>query len=548
MTDLPEGNILLATCNARYTHSCPALYYLKATVRDLPGKVFIREWTLRISPEDMAEEIGRMDPALLGLSVYIWNSVIIEKLLEILDRWKQRPVIILGGPEVSCGSEKWLDHPSVRAVIRGPGEAAFRSLLLEGVTPKGVMKVSPLHLDEIPFPYDEEDLANLANRYIYYESSRGCPRNCTYCLSSREDIPLQFRETGRVLEEIDRILAAKPELVKFIDRTFNTRPEHYRTIWRHIIEKWGGSATTFHFEIMPGTLEEDDFTLLEQAPAGLFQFEVGIQSTTPEALLSVNRKGEWQKARDACRRLLDATTIHLHVDQLVGLPGEGPDRVRDSFNNIFSLGADHFQVGILKLLPGTPLREQSEQEEGPGKGITFNREPPYRVRSTPLLRENDIDLLEEIARLVDILYNSGGFPVTLGELLRGVDSPFNLFQKLQEVSLSIGTPERGWEDTASFCMKTNAILNLLEREFLLDCLRWDWCSRRGSNRYPALLKSETTRLARKEAGKILSPKTVKESLQTGIWFMPETEGFRDEYMEGRSLAWFPARPGKPALY
>jgi hypothetical protein len=343
-------------------------------------------------------------------------------------------------------------------------------------------------------------------------------------------------------------MAAEPKLVKFIDRTFNTRPSHYRAIWRHVMERWGRSKTTFHFEIMPGALEEDDFNLLEKVPAGLFQFEAGIQSTDPDALDSVNRKGDWQKAREACLRLLAMETIHLHVDQLVGLPGEGPGRLRDSFNDIFSLGADHFQVGVLKLLPGTPIRDQAERGEGTGKGITFSPEPPYRVRSTPLLSKDEIDLFDDIARLVDLTCNRGGFPVTLKELLQRVDSPFALFQKLREVSLTLGQPGRAWEDTAFFIIRANGVLHLLEEDYLTDCLRWDWCSRRGSNRYPACLTSEATRRARKEAGKIISQEKLKESLQTGTWFMPVTGRFREEYMEGCRLAWFPARPGRPVLY
>ena len=291
--------ILLAAVNARYTHSCLALYCLKSYTRGTDAEITIREYSINRPAPEIAENIASARPDAVAFSVYIWNVELIKKILPEVRRRLADCVIILGGPEASYNPGSWLDaYPFTNYVITGRGEAGFRFLVENNMRhTEKIINVPNPPFGEMPLPYDHGDMENLKNRYVYYESSRGCPFQCSYCLSSRDDQKWEAKRPETVMEELAFILSHRPRLLKFVDRTFNLKRERYRKIWNFLIDNGRDAATTCHFEIYPGLLDGDDFAILSRCPKGLFQFEIGVQSTNPETLAAVKRNGNWEHDR-----------------------------------------------------------------------------------------------------------------------------------------------------------------------------------------------------------------------------------------------------------
>jgi radical SAM superfamily enzyme YgiQ (UPF0313 family) len=253
-------------------------------------------------------------------------------------------------------------------------------------------------------PYRAEDFKALEHRYLYYESSRGCPFACSYCLSSRSDHGLRFKPAGMVKAELDAIVANRPMLVKFVDRTFNADRVRAREIWSHLIKSHGGSDTRFHFEVHPALLEAEDFGLLADAPDGLFQFELGVQTIHERTRAAIHRTGDWVREKQAIQRLLALGTVHSHLDMIVGLPFEGMADVGASFEELSGLGADHFQIGFLKGLPGTELRQRAGEY-----GMVFQAAPPYTVLHSSTLSATELTALARLGELYDNIGNTGKY-------------------------------------------------------------------------------------------------------------------------------------------
>mgnify|MGYP005846465451 CR=1 FL=1 len=351
---------LLTGRNARYTHSNPALYSLRAHCRGGEARVDILEMSVNASPEDIIASIVSSRAGIIGLSVYIWNARCLRALLPRIKAAAPGCLLVLGGPEVTHSPGDWLSMNEVDIVVAGPGEEAFREILAGDVQARErlIVGANP-PFAELPFPYEDADFARFENRYLYYESSRGCPYRCSYCLSSREDARLDERALADVLRELDTLVARAPGTVKFVDRTFNARPERARRIWRHLIES--GARQRFHFEVRPALLGEEDLDLLETAPAGLFQFEMGVQSTNDETLRAVGRASDWPAARKAVARLAENGAIRTHLDLIAGLPYDTLDTVARSFDLVYALRPSHIQLGFLKVLPGTEMRERAAE-------------------------------------------------------------------------------------------------------------------------------------------------------------------------------------------
>lgn len=419
--------ILLAALNARYSHSNPALFYLRRAADGLPFEIRLAEFSINKDIVSIADQIYLEKPDIVGLSVYIWNSLYVKKLIPLIHELLPKCLIILGGPEVSFSAEEWLvDFPYINHIIVGAGESAFRMLLVNDFAceDKIVFVPNPKFAD-ITFPYQEDDFERLKNRYIYYESARGCPHACSFCLSSRSDSRPQYRNMNNVKAELDFLMRGDPRYIKFVDRTFNANKRHSREIWSYIIERFSERNTCFHFEIFPAFLNEDDFAILQKARDGLFQFEAGIQSIHEKTLAAVNRMGSWNEIKQKLTDILHKTKIHLHVDIISGLPFEDIKAFAKSFNEVYALEAHHFQTGFLKVLPGTEMRERAHEF-----GLEFQKEPPYTVLANNWLCADELKLLRELDHSVNALYNSHVFTSTLEALIPLFGSAFDMFVEI----------------------------------------------------------------------------------------------------------------------
>jgi radical SAM superfamily enzyme YgiQ (UPF0313 family) len=391
---------VLVALNARFTHSNLALRYLRNEIERAGHTAVIREFSNNQNYLDILNSIADENPDVILFSVYIWNARIIRSLVSDCARLCPDASIILGGPEAGYNPDHWISLPNVTTVIRGAGETAVRELAKYNFeTDKKILERPNPPFDEIPFPYHAHDFSELNGHYLYYESSRGCPFSCSYCISSRSDHNLEFRDVKKVVSEIESITAHNPFLIKFVDRSFNADQERARIIWKNLISHSG--QTRYHFEIHPSLLEEDDFSLLESVPAGLFQFEIGIQSVHDNTLREIGRPLDWTSVRQNIARIIAMGNIHIHLDMIAGLPLENMAAVAHSFDEIISLGADHFQLGFLKLLPGTLMRERAGEY-----GMIATSEPPYQVLQTKWLSREDFVLLGKIEQLVETTWNT----------------------------------------------------------------------------------------------------------------------------------------------
>ena len=463
--------ILLVAINAKYIHSCPAVYSLRGSCRH-PEAVEIAEYTINDRYQDILGGILEREADLIGFSTYIWNTQFVQDLIRDIRRVKRESVILFaGGPEASYSPERFLS--SCDFVICGEGERPFRMITERAVSPSDsdslsndektkdcdrdrhsegyrrqsflrwirtnvpgaafhdgdVLRTNPAipetnaDIDAIPFLYD--DLTLFDNRIIYYESSRGCPFSCTYCLSSI-DKRVRFRKMETVLRELQFFIDREVPLVKFIDRTFNCSHERTMMIWRYLRDHDIGK-TSFHFEIGADLLNEEELALLESLRPGLVQLEIGIQSTNPKTLTAIRRTMDLQKLCANIERLRSAQNINLHVDLIAGLPYEGLESFEKSFNDVYTLHADQLQLGFLKVLGGTEMHEMAEEYD-----IRYSGRPPYEVLSTKWLSCKDLDLLRRICDVLEYYYNSGQFTHTLAYLEKCRESAFDFYRKLAD--------------------------------------------------------------------------------------------------------------------
>lgn len=428
--------------NSKYVHSNLALKYLRAAAKDVCSDLRIREYTINNSRDYVFTDLVTAGCDAVCFSCYIWN---IEKTLELAeDLKKARPQssILLGGPEVSYDAEKLLtQYPFVDFILTGEGEESFPRWCqaFEGRLPyedveglvyrkNGRIAVNtgapPVDFEKVPFPY--EGISFEKDRVIYYESSRGCPFRCSYCISSL-DKRMRSLQTERVKQDLNAFLDSKVKQVKFLDRTFNWDRERTCALFRYLIDRDNG-ITNFHFEICADLLNDEMFAILEKARPGLFQFEIGIQSVNPETLKAVNRSGDIKKVLENVKRLIRLGNSHIHVDLIAGLPFEDYDSFRNSFNRVYALGADNLQLGFLKLLKGTSIREEGLKYE-----YTYMSRAPYQIISNRFLSAEEICRLKQIETVLDLYYNRGGFSGALSAAIPKIaDTPFDFYEKLAE--------------------------------------------------------------------------------------------------------------------
>lgn len=447
---------LLVAVNAKYIHSNPAVYSLRAYAGEgLKESVSVAEYTINQRMTDILKDIYARKPEVIGFSCYIWNWNIIQELLRELPKLLPKTDIWLGGPEVSYDGEKVLAmFPRVCGIMSGEGEETFRRLLqwyLDGkktsldkiaglYLPGGYTEAAEaVDLSKIPFLY--EDLEHFSNRIIYYESSRGCPYRCSYCLSSI-DRKVRFRDIVLVKKELQFFLDNRVKQVKFVDRTFNCNHEHSMAIWKYIKEHDNG-VTNFHFEISADRLREDEIELLNSLRPGLAQLEIGVQSVNTDTLEAIQRKMDIEHLEKVVSALRRGNNMHLHLDLIAGLPYEDYESFVQSFNRVYRMKPEQLQLGFLKVLKGSPMAQKASEY-----GIVCLEKPPYEVLFTNWLPYEKLVRLKAVEEMVEIYYNSNQFVHTLAFLERVFPGPFALYEALADYyearGLFVESPSRAY--------------------------------------------------------------------------------------------------------
>lgn len=516
-------NVVLSTLNSKFIHSSLALRYLKA-YGEAHGQAYdIVEYTINMPVLHILSDITEHDIDVLGFACYIWN---IEMTLHVVDMVKAvRPdiKIVLGGPEVSFTADELLERcPNIDYIVQGEGEEAFHDLVTalqlgnDGLDPviPGVRgrrdgsilgsleAVEVSDLSSIPFPYTEEDMEDLEHKIIYYESSRGCPFSCQYCLSGNKNT-VRFFPQERTLEELQWFIDHGVKQVKFVDRTFNCAPHHHRPLMEFMRDS--DTDMNFHLEMEPELMTEWETNILCETPPGRIQIEVGVQSTHKKTLDAINRYNDWPYIQKSIRPIIQAGRTHVHMDLIVGLPHEDFKRFGQSFNDLFSLQPHALQIGFLKLLKGSGVRRMREYK--------YVADPlaPYEVLSTHVLPYDDVRFLKYFEDVFERFYNSERFRTTFGyigqQLIHGETDAFTYFCDMTRAWLKEGNHKVNLKDIDQ--------IEFLYRFFL----------HKGDTIAAELLQYDTLVSYR---GKVRSdavglPKQTKELLQVGEAFWRNEE-------------------------
>ena len=439
--------VLLAAINAKYIHSNLGIYSLKTYGEKMlkewglaeQAEISLAEYTINHQMEQILQDIYKRKPDVIGFSCYIWNISYVKMILADIKKVLPDVKIWAGGPEVSYHGEAFLkEEPAVDLVMMGEGEitfAHFLKALLEGEDLKQVPGLMVRNADgtftdtgfrqvmdmsQIPFPYAFMDMKELEHRIIYYESSRGCPFSCAYCLSSI-DKKLRFRSLDLVLPELEWFLQAKVPQVKFVDRTFNCKKSHAMAIWQYIRDHDNG-VTNFHFEIAADLLDKDELDLLSTMRPGLVQLEIGVQSTNEKTLEAIRRKTDIEEIREITETINSWHNIHQHLDLIAGLPWEDLESFKKSFNDVYEMEPEQLQLGFLKVLKGSYMEELI-----PDCDLLYSAAPPYEVLCTKWLSYGDVLELKDIEEMTEVHYNSRQFTCTLKELEKEFDTPYEMF-------------------------------------------------------------------------------------------------------------------------
>ena len=462
--------ILLVACNAKYIHSNLAVYDLQAYASDYADHIVLKEYTINQQKDDIMRDIYLEHPDVVCVSCYIWNLSFVKELMADLIKILPGADFWAGGPEVSYDAEKFLtENSEFKGVMVGEGEETFKELAGYYVekNPQNLKDMTGIcyrdgdqiihngwrqimDLSSIPFIY--KDLSEFKNRIIYYESSRGCPFSCSYCLSSI-DKKLRFRDTETVKKELQFFIDNKVPQVKFVDRTFNCKHDHAMAIWKYINEHDNG-VTNFHFEISADLLREEELQEMSTMRPGLIQLEIGVQSTNLDTIKAIHRTMDFEKLKGIVDRIHSFGNIHQHLDLIAGLPYEDYDSFRHSFNDVYALKPQQLQLGFLKVLKGSHMMEMCKEY-----GIVYKTQEPYEVLSTKWLDYDHVLKLKTVENMVEVYYNSGQFQNTLEYLENFFPDAFSIYERLGNFYM-----EKGYGDVSHTRMRRYEIL----LEFLED--------------------------------------------------------------------------------
>ncbi len=483
--------ILLIGINAKYIHSNPAIYSLRACAGEYKKDIEIAEYTINQQAEDIRRDIYLRKPDVIALSCYIWNWSVISKLLPDLAKLLPGVPIWLGGPEVSYRAEEVVtEFLQVTGIMVGEGEYTFHKLAelycernsdkdlankdkelhnIPGIVTRDFNTGAPevLDLADIPFWYEDDNLLEeeFKNRIVYYETSRGCPFRCSYCLSSI-DKSVRFRPMDIVKKELNFFLKHKVPQVKFIDRTFNCKHSHAMEIWQYIYEHDNG-VTNFHFEIAADIITTEELELLSKLRPGQVQLEIGVQTTNPQTLAEIHRVTDMDKLKDNVARLREFNNIHLHLDLIVGLPFEDKTSFIKSFNDVYSMKPDDLQLGFLKVLSGSYIGEKVKDY-----GIVCESNPPYEVLSTNWISYEDVIGLKRVEEMLELYHNSGQFVHTIAFLEKRFEAPYAMYEAMADFyekrGLFVQAPSRSYryEVLLDFACEADADNQEIYRELL----------------------------------------------------------------------------------
>ena len=494
--------ILLAACNAKYIHSNLAVYNLRAYAEDYRKNIILKEYTINQQKDEILRDIYLEKPDVICFSCYIWNISFVKEIAEDLKKILPDSVFWAGGPEVSFDAEDFLKkNPGFFGVMVGEGEETFRELCRFYVDKKGSLEEISgiafgfgekirhngwreiMDLSNVPFAY--EDMEDFRNKIVYYESSRGCPFSCSYCLSS-VDKKLRFRNLDLVKKELQFFIDRKVPQVKFVDRTFNCKHSHAMEIWKYILEHDNG-ITNFHFEISADLLKEEELSLMEKMRPGLIQLEIGVQSTNPETIKAIRRTMDFKKLSEIVDRIHCFENIHQHLDLIAGLPYENYESFRNSFNQVYALKPEQLQLGFLKVLKGSLMKEMAEEY-----GIIHKEKEPYEVLSTKWLSYGEILKLKTVESMVEVYYNSGQFQNILNYMESFFEDAFSLYEELGKFY-----EEKGYHSISHSRMRRYEILlefleqrQEISREKAVDAMLLDLYLRENLKSRPSFAPSQ----------------------------------------------------------
>ncbi len=478
---------VLVAINAKYIHSNLAVYSLRSYARTFGYEPELLEFTINQQKDQILKGIYEAKPDLLCFSCYIWNLSYAEEIIEDIKKILPKVTIWAGGPEVSYDAPKFLKrHPEVDGIMCAEGEKTLTELIsyyeigksqgksLDGINGIVYQENKTIHqtplrdimnMDDLVFPY--EDLKDFEHKIIYYESSRGCPFSCSYCLSSI-DKKLRFRSFSLVEKELEFFLAHKVPQVKFVDRTFNCKKSHAMAIWTYIKEHDNG-ITNFHFEVAADLLTEDEIALIQTMRSGLIQLEIGVQSTNEKTLAEIHRKTDFEEITRKVKAVQKGENVHQHLDLIAGLPYENYESFGHSFNDVYALKPEQLQLGFLKVLKGSYMAEAAE-----GYGCVHKAKPPYEVLGTRWLSYEEILKLKGVEEMVEVYYNSGQFQKTIRAMEHLFETAFSMYEELADFYEKNGYNEvshtriRRYEILQEFLQEKKANLEYFKQLMIFD--------------------------------------------------------------------------------
>ena len=478
---------VLVAINAKYIHSNLAVYSLRSYARTFGYEPELLEFTINQQKDQILKGIYEAKPDLLCFSCYIWNLSYVEEIIEDIKKILPKVTIWAGGPEVSYDAPQFLKrHPEVDGIMCAEGEKTLTELIryyeseksqgksLDGINGIVYQENRTIHqtplrdimnMDDLVFPY--EDLKDFEHKIIYYESSRGCPFSCSYCLSSI-DKKLRFRSFSLVEKELEFFLAHKVPQVKFVDRTFNCKKSHAMAIWTYIKEHDNG-ITNFHFEVAADLLTEDEIALIQTMRPGLIQLEIGVQSTNEKTLAEIHRKTDFEEITRKVKAVQKGGNVHQHLDLIAGLPYENYESFGHSFNDVYALKPEQLQLGFLKVLKGSYMAEEAE-----GYGCVHKAKPPYEVLGTRWLSYEEILKLKGVEEMVEVYYNSGQFQKTIRAMEHLFETAFSMYEELADFYEKNGYNEishtriRRYEILQEFLQEKEANLEYFKQLMIFD--------------------------------------------------------------------------------
>ena len=489
--------ILLTAINSKFIHSNLAVRYLKSFTRDINYDCKIREFSINDREEKILEEIIKESPDVVAFSTYIWNIEMIKRLSNLIKMVDESIEILYGGPEVSYDSQNILKELNGEYIIEGEGEKTYREFVEYKLGERDINSIRGLYykidgdiafngkrplmnMNEIVFPYEEDE--NLDNKIVYYEASRGCPFNCKYCLSSTVH-GVRFLDVERVKKELKYFIDKEVRLVKFVDRTFNCNHKFTMAIWEFLINQ--DTNTQFHFEISADILKSEELELLRKAPKDRFQFEVGVQTTNDDVLNRINRFVNFSDIKEKVDELLQIRNIKQHLDLIAGLPGEDYTSFKKSFNDVYSIEPEEIQLGFLKLLRGSSMREEAEDY-----GMKYSPYPPYEILKTKDISYNELLKLKKVEAMVDKYYNSQKFNNIIKYFVKKFETPFDFYYELGDYFEKKGYFNRNIGNNEYYRVFLDFNMEILKEDnsILKEILRFDYLKFNKKRGIPDFIK------------------------------------------------------------